>query len=295
MHIIKITDGLGHQMFQYAFARRLGLETGKQVYLDTRFINNEDKRARGETNEFLRRADRRSYGLDHFRTVLPIADAHILSKWDFMSRRDREERLVYSLAVHGFWPCQYRKDTGRLFGWKDFLLPAYFEGYYFDRRYYEKIRPILQREFCLKTPARLPERLKEILKNEETVSIHVRRGDFLKFGRDISGTRYYPQAVALMNRKIRNPVYLIFSDDIAWVKENMEIDGRKLYVSGTGLADYEEFAVMKHCKHHIMANSTFSYWAAYLNANPEKVVVYTKGKWTKMDIIPEGWLSIGNP
>lgn len=128
------------------------------------------------------------------------------------------------------------------------------------------------------------------MKNENTVSIHVRRGDFVKLFWDISKSDYYARALQRIKALIKDPIYMIFSDDIMWVKENMPIDGRKLYISEMGFKDYEELMIMKHCKHHIMANSTFSYWAAYLNRNPDKVVICPK-HW-KNSAIPQEWILI---
>jgi hypothetical protein len=108
--------------------------------------------------------------------------------------------------------------------------------------------------------------------------------------RDISHKDYYPKAITFIKDKIDNPTFLVFSDDVEWVKKNMEIGERVIYVSDMGFKDYEELAIMKHCRHNIIANSTFSYWAAYLNANPDKIVICPK-RW-KSEIIPSEWRKI---
>lgn len=289
MNIVKISDGLGNQMFQYAFARKLQIETGKVVYLDTRFINNEDVTARGEqTCRDKKNADRK-YGLEHFRIRLPQAGESVLKPWSYLTENDAISQSIYRLAQAGLWPWQYR-DEETFDVKKGAFLPTYYKGYFFDLSYFDSIKDVLQREFVLKEKMRLPGELSRLLRNEDTISIHVRRGDFLKLNRDISQKEYYPKTLAYMSKVVSQPTYLVFSDDIEWVREHLEIPGEKIYVSEMGFQDYEEMAIMKHCKHHIIANSTFSYWPAYLNANPDKVVVCPKN-W-KTDIIPKQWVSI---
>lgn len=274
MDIVRISDGLGNQMFQYAFARKWNIMTGHRVYLDTRFINNEDLFAKGRNPQLKGKIAHREYGLSHFKTALPEADGEILSHceklYQWFGRHQVENEDFYDTVFQG-----------------KLRLPAYYQGYFFDLRYFDDIRQLLQHEFSLKEKIKLPCELRTILNREDTVSVHIRRGDFLKLDRDISGSGYYERAFAYMKERIDSPYYLIFSDDTEWVKANMDIPGEKLFVSGMGFADYEELTIMKHCRHNIIANSTFSYWAAYLNANEGKTVVCPKGWRTKT--IPKDW------
>jgi hypothetical protein len=293
--VVKITDGLGNQMFQYAFALRLHMVNGRRVYLDTRFINHEDKFVKERMDWFYQNCDRRKYGLENFRITLPKANADILARWQFVNQRNSIEKFLYSLSQNDLWFWRLKEEgqmgvENTLSLLKKHIRPVYFMGYYFDLRYFDEIRPFLQKEFCLKKPILLPAHLRKILNGSNTVGIHIRRGDFTKVFRDISQKNYYPKAMEIMDEHVEAPIYLVFSDDIGWVKENLNINGRKLYISEMGFSDYEEFAIMKHCKHHIIANSTFSYWAAYLNRNPNKTVICPK-RW-KTGIIPKDWISI---
>lgn len=270
MHIVKISDSLGNQMFQYAFAKRMQLIYHKKVCLDTRYINNEDLIQRGQTSVYLDNNDRREYGLDHFKITLPVADNESCKRWRYCDEAKWLEK-------------DHLMNQNR-------ILPAYFRGYYFNLSYYDDIKKVLMREFMLKTPIKLPNELRYIMKNRNTVSVHIRKGDFVKLSQDISQRSYYPNAIYLMNEKVNNPVFLVFSDDIDWVKQNMEIAGDKLYISEMKFSDYEELTIMKHCSHNIIANSTFSYWAAYLNPNANKLVICPKN-W-KSDIIPLDWIKL---
>ncbi len=274
MDVVRISDGLGNQMFQYAFARKWNITTGHRVYLDTRFINNEDLFAKGRNPQLKGKLAERKYGLAHFKTALPEADKDILSCCENLYKWFGQ----FKVETENFYDAIYQNRI---------KVPTYYQGYFFDLRYYDDIRMLLQREFSLREKIKLPYELKKTLNRENTVSVHIRRGDFLKLNRDISGSGYYERAFAYMEERLASPFYLIFSDDMEWVKDNMDIPGQKCYVSGMEFADYEELTIMKHCKHNIIANSTFSYWAAYLNANKGKIVVCPK-RW-RTATIPESW------
>lgn len=294
MNVVRISDGLGNQMFQYAFARKLQLAGKGKVYLDTRFINHEDNFSMEKSDSFHERCGYRKYGLNNFRISLSEANEKILMRWNFVSRNTFKKEFIYYLAKLHLWPWQYWDESENikkiLFGLKNNTCSCYYTGYFFSLDYFKDIRHILQKEFKVKTAIRIPVLLSRILKTNNTVGIHIRKGDFTKLSRDISETSYYIKALKKMEEYIVNPIYLIFSDDIDWVKNNLEIRGEKEYVSDMGFTDYEELTIMKHCKNNIIANSTFSYWAAYLNENPNKVVICPK-RW-KPNIIPKEWIAI---
>lgn len=290
VNVVRISDGLGNQMFQYAFARKLQEQSGTRVYLDTRYINHED--LRDKKDHYHKKCGFREYGLQHLRITLPVADEKILRRWNFCERESIPEKMKYRLSQAYLWPWQYRdeEDKRRMSFSVNNLYSTYYKGYYFHLKYFDDIKAILQKEFRVKKPFTLPADLREVLEAENTVGLHVRRGDFVKLSCDISYTDYYRKAVERIAEYVENPVYLIFSDDIKWVRENMELAGRKIYVSEMGFTDYEELTIMKHCRHNIIANSTFSYWAAYLNDNPDKIVICPK-RW-KTDIISKEWIGI---
>ena len=294
MNIVKISDGLGNQMFQYAFARKMQLKSGRSFFLDTRYINNEDRIARGEKRRTLERNDQRKYSLDNFRIILPVAGKNLLSKWNYMNQSNGIEKAIAELAQEGLWFWQFKDDSykmkSEIWGEKDCIFPTYFQGYHFNLKYYEDIKGILQKEFRPKIAINLPRGLRQILWTENTVSIHIRRGDYLKLHCDISEDKYYLVAMETLQDQVVDPLYVVFSDDIEWVKINFRINGRKIYVSDMGFSDYEELTIMKHCKHNIIANSTFSYWAAYLNANPDKKVICPQ-RWMP-EIIPKEWVRV---
>ena len=128
MNVVKISDGLGNQMFQYAFARKLQIDTGKTVYLDTRFINNEDVIARKENDPLAKKNGYRRYALDKFKIKLPSADDYVLKHWRYLSDTGFLWHEIYAMAQKGLWPWKYcEEDITEVSGAAYF--PTYYKGY----------------------------------------------------------------------------------------------------------------------------------------------------------------------
>ncbi len=141
----------------------------------------------------------------------------------------------------------------------------------------------------------------DLISVDDSISIHFRRADYLKH--EISETigvqplEYYYKAMSFIKTKVNNPHIFIFSDDIDWVRNNLKCDLNVSYVSNNELKDYEELLLMSKCQHNIIANSSFSWWGAWLNKNDDKIVVAPK-KWfnnsviNTKDLIPIDWITI---
>ncbi len=284
MIVIKITDGLGNQMFQYAYARILQTQVPYKVFLDVSDINN--LRNGREGNAALN--DKRKYQLSNFLITLPIINIKELTK--------RYKEINYASKFLNYCkelcllPTVYLSETecrGRKVKYRKYQ-NYYVEGYFFDRKYYENREDILRKEFSLKERLCIPKEIVRTLEDRNTVSLHVRRGDFLKVGRNISEGDYYQKALSYVKDKIEKPFLFIFSDDMKWVKNNMNFDMEHFFISGTGLSDCEELTLMSMCKNNIIANSTYSYWGAWLNGNRDKIVISPRG-W-RQKIIPDSWV-----
>lgn len=291
MIVLKITDGLGNQMFQYAYARSLQKRLGQRVYLDISDMNSHlcPNQASGDMAQF---CDTRAYGLDDFSTTLPIVKGRRLSKIQKQAQKEhvllrycREFGLIseYGTRMH-LDEKGCRENNNVFFRCMDY----YLEGYFFDKIYFENEEDLLRKEFRLKKKIAVPEDIRKALKEKNTVSVHIRRNDFLRIGRDMSDSAYYEKAIHFMEKKVANPFLVIFSDDIEWVKNHKKFLQGHMYISGRGFSDGEELMLMSMCKHHIIANSTYSYWGAWLNPNKEKIVV-APGGW-KPKTIPETWV-----
>ncbi len=130
------------------------------------------------------------------------------------------------------------------------------------------------------------------------MSIHIRRGDFLNNERhNTDKNSYYKEAIELIENKVENPVFFVFSDDMDWVKTNLNAKHETNFIDfNDALTNFEDMKLMSACKHNIIANSSFSWWAAWLNRNENKIVIAPK-KWLNddsntNDIIPETWIKI---
>lgn len=151
--------------------------------------------------------------------------------------------------------------------------------------YFKDIKELIVSEFEFRTPADEKNReLIEKIVNSNSVSIHVRRGDYLNDRWKnilgvIRGTLYYDNAVNFISDKVKNPQYFVFSDDLKWAEDNLKLDNCIYVNHNKGRNSYVDMYLMSLCKHNIIANSTFSWWAAWLNKNKEKIVT-----------IPEKWI-----
>lgn len=270
MIVIRIWEGLGNQMFQYAFAKALSIR-GYDVRLDFQQICN--------SKEFEnKREDKREITIDKFNINIPIINQKEMKKYKFLRQSNWKEKIVFFLSQKGFWPVKYYRE--KTVGYKKELIKftgdIYLQGTFQSEKYFTDIRKYLLHEFTPKTKICVSRNLIEILETEETVSLHVRRGDYARLNHALN-IYYYQRAMLKIEEVISNPYYLIFSDDIAWVKENLDIGARSIIVNEDGrLKDYEELMIMTKCRHNIISNSTFSWWGAWLNQNVEKMVIAPK-------------------
>lgn len=139
--------------------------------------------------------------------------------------------------------------------------------------------------------------LKELAKEKNSISLHVRRGDYLKNPQflDICNAAYYRKAVEVINSKASHARFFVFSDDIAWVKEHLSLPEETTYIDWNAKdSSWQDMCLMSHCRHNIIANSTFSWWGAWLNANPDKIVICPKeySRTQDFQIMPEEWIKI---
>lgn len=180
----------------------------------------------------------------------------------------------------------------------------YIEGYFQSEKNFQDIRNKARDEFSLKpefqTEVFLAEKNK--IDKEKSVSVHIRRGDYVtdKKTNSFHGTcskDYYERGMEIVKSKVDAPLFYFFSDDIEWVKNEFGDHPSFYFVSNPKLEDYEELTLMSTCAHNIIANSSFSWWGAWLNQNKNKIVIAPK-RWVNIEpnpqpnILPEGWIAI---
>jgi hypothetical protein len=278
MIIVKIMGGLGNQLFQYATARNISIKKQVPFKVDTNFYN--DVRYRG------------IFRLTHFNTLIEESTNEDIERLTAEPSSSFYARICRKMHLSGKFYKKTHIIENRISNTDKRIINcdgnAYIEGWYQNEKYFGIIRDVLLKEFTLKRdPGTQFQDAKLEISNCESVSIHFRRGDYLtnKFFGAVP-LNYYYRAVKIINEKVKQPVYYIFSDDIEWVKNSFKIDATVNYfdpeTEKTSIYptynDFEEFILMKHCKHNIIANSTFSWWAAWLNTNPGKMVIAPK-RW----------------
>jgi hypothetical protein len=295
--IVKVKGGMGNQMFQYAFSRLLQEQYHcEDVKLDLKYYGSAGV------------DDIRLSRLRGMNTKFEIAQDSDLRKVCLMKHEgyplSRQYRLKVGLDAK--LNKKYYFEDNRAYRDVDKLLSyQYYDGYWQSWRYLEPIQEQLKKEF---TCDNLSDKAREYMRrfgSLESVFVGVRRGDYFdnqKMANHYGQTDvdYYRQAVAYMQRKLENPVFIFFSNDLPWVKENL--NGEILGIPETSILyreeqditnDFEELFVMRSCRNAIITNSTYNFWGAWLMDNPEKIVVAPL-KWFKddrpIDIVPDEWV-----
>lgn len=181
---------------------------------------------------------------------------------------------------------------------------SYLDGYWQSEKYFKDIADIIRNEFIVITGQdEWSRHLAEEIKATESVSIHVRRGDYInniKTSQILSSCSldYYKTSSGLIATSVSNPTFFIFSDDMEWVKKNFTINFRHFYVEHNGdESSYMDMYLMSLCKHNIIANSSFSWWGAWLNRNPNKQVIaparwFQSRKYDVKDLLPASWVKV---
>ena len=288
MYVVRIWEGLGNQMFQYAFARSLHHRTGQDVYLDTKRVYKESFAVESKHIE-------RLYSLGHFNITLPTIDVGQDKRFDFLKQKTWLEKCIFYLSKRGKWGVRFLQDADAVYH-KEFFSEAgdyYAFGWFQQEAYFADIRDVLLKEFTLQEEIVLPHELQDVLENKNTVAVHIRRGDYLRCGMSCN-EYYYMKAIDKVRNEMKNPVFLVFTDDVEWVKRHIKTETTMYYVSEScKLRDYEELILMSRCRHQIISNSTFSWWAAWLNQNPDKRVI-SPAKWFSIqaNIVPREWTII---
>ena len=179
--------------------------------------------------------------------------------------------------------------------------PVYIEAGMITPNYFQKIRSEILKD--LTCTRKIPQKISPILEkidNENSVAIHIRRGDYLSAKVNnkypIYGMKYVDEAINILERLESNLTYFIFTDDPKWAKNNIKVDQEITIVSRKSILPWLDMELMSKCKHNIISNSTFSWWAAYRNLNPNKKIICPK-KWRNdrkdiSDLILSDWIAI---
>ena len=267
MVIVKVLGGLGNQMFQYAYAKALEIR-GFNVELDVSGFKNYKLHG--------------GYQLDKYQINLQGAKTSTI----LFCKINRLKTV---------------KEKNLLFNSKLLSLKGneYVKGYFQTEKYFSEIRSTLLTQFTL--PSEIENSTqnykKEITAAESSCSLHIRRGDYISNSKSnaIHGTcslEYYKKAIQTIEEKHNNVTFFIFSDAISWVKENLVLKNA-VYINHN-CVPHEDIYLMSLCKNNITANSSFSWWGAWLNKNDYKTVIAPKLWFTSKEneIVCENWIKI---
>jgi len=175
-------------------------------------------------------------------------------------------------------------------------------GFFQSEKYFIRYKKIVLKLFRFpKIKDKLVQKHLNLIKNKNSVAIHIRRGDYLNNPKvrcvhGILGEDYYKKSISYVKKRVKNPFYFIFSDDVELVKKTFSFFNRKNYIFIDTKSSINDLHLMSNCKHFIIANSTFSWWGAWLSKNKHKIILAPK-KWVRAkiftpDIIPESWIKI---
>lgn len=275
---MRLCGGLGNQMFQYAAGLAAAWRRGSEVKFDTEWF---------ETTRLHQGLElQRVFGLPlpepssaELRRVLGVCARPVVRR--LLSRRSfqvlRPKALVIEPHFHYWAGIEYLPDD------------VYLDGYWQSERYFSGIADTIRQQFRFIEPleprnAALIDEMQSFV----SVSLHIRRGDFVSdprvrrvHGVDLSD--YYPAAIATMVEKTAPERFYVFSDGPQWVQDNLKLPIPYTVVDhNRGAASYRDMQLMSACWHHIIANSSFSWWGAWLNPRPDKIVIAPRN-WFNVD------------
>lgn len=296
--IVKLNGGLGNQMFQYAFAHVLAEKFGVEILFDFSFF----EEIKNSTN-----STPREFELGAFNIHCNEAEIEDLKQIIYTEHQSKIQKILWNLfRIENYRPYgnSFLQTKSYAFDKNLIMYPDYFyyNGYFQNEKYFQAFRDDILKSFSLVSP--LDEKnqsVLDVITSINSVSLHVRRGDYvsLECANKFHGTcsmDYYKKAIEYISKKVRNPHFFLFSDDIPWVVANFKIDYPYTVIDFNQGKGYLDLELIKHCRHNIIANSSFSWWGAWLNENPEKIVIAPK-KWTaqkvkKCDVIPTNWIKL---
>jgi hypothetical protein len=289
MIIVEIGRGLGNSMYVYAAALALAKHHNTELKLDATHIKSWPK--------FEKYGGEWDLVLNKFKISAKEATDKEIRKYVLKTKFRPLDKVIEKYK----W---FEKDVHKYGTFSPvegfFNLPdnIYLKGYFGHEKFFKSIRQEIIKEFELKEEHK--EKINPLLKkikSENSVAIHVRRGDLVTLDAMLMPVDYYKKAIEMIRQKVSNPIFYLFSDEPEWCKENLKL-GVTLHIV-KGNASYEDLELMKNCKHQILANSAMSWWAGYLNNNPRKIVIAPKQftHWEdhieKMqDVLPKDWIKI---
>ena len=290
MIIAKLIGGLGNQMFQYAFGYRLAQLSNTEIKLDI---------AAFEKYKLHKVA---IHHLNVNYNSLVIAENKVnrlTNEYGVRSLLKKAKLVSPKATIIKETTPGFRKELIRKYD-ED----VYLDGFWQSDKYFKGSEDEIRNHLMVITePSAANQQMLFAIKNSNAVSVHIRRADYVTNANTLSfhgicSIEYYQQAAELIKSKVNNPVFFVFSDDIAWAKENINFNTQQFFADMNNAdTNYEDLRLMYSCRHHIVANSSFSWWGAWLNPLQEKIVIAPRTWFSQpgldaSDIVPESWIRI---
>lgn len=297
MIIVCIKNGLGNQMFQYAFGKVLEWQYNTSVFFD---IMNDDFVSGEQTDmEIFTIGKYTVVEKEKTEKFKPFSVKQFLLNKQYIKYIYFKIRRYFHPAklVTEPLPSQYIQ----LFDHLNLQCDYYFMGHWMNLRYFEGYDVEIKQLFQLKVTDFYQTELAQEIANSErdTVSLHIRRGDYLISGfMNNTEMSYYEKAVDYVKINLQNPFIYIFTNDPSWVKQELKLKIPFKVIGGNTANDgYKDMLLMSLCRNNIIANSSFSWWGAYLNKN-ENPIIITPRKWFAdeernkyaHEMLPESWI-----
>lgn len=293
MICFRMDGGLGNQMFQYAAARSLALKRGTSSLLDITGFADYDSHQGFELGRVF----------DCAAEIATERDLRNILGWQhssFALRQLTHPRLARLRCKELIVEPHFQYWGGL----NDVVPESYLVGYWQSEKYFSDVETQIRQDFTFRIPMNGENSaVAAQISSVNAVSLHVRRGDYVSNAKaaathGLCTIDYFQEAIKYISSKTSSPHFFVFSDDISWVKCNLHIDYSHQYIDHNyGSQSYNDMRLMSLCKHHIIANSSFSWWGAWLNSSSNKLVITPKnwfagrGKNTS-DLIPSAWIPI---
>ncbi|MEM8906560.1 MAG: alpha-1,2-fucosyltransferase, partial [Bacteroidota bacterium] len=291
MIITRLKGGMGNQMFQYAFGKSMATALQTDFQLDLTSLLDRSKK------DFVHR----NYDLDIFELTPNFNFNPSVLKWLYRLKSSSITRMVKKYVEGG---QQYIKE-GHFHVVQSLIEQpqdrAFYDGWWQSETYFRTVAPEIRKAFRFKTPVLEAARpLLEKIEQHNSICLNVRRTDFLKVDTlNTTNLAYFERGAQYLAERITEPHFFIFSDDIEWCQKNIQLPhpiqvvGHE--IKGRKFGNYLQ--LMKACKHYIIPNSSFAWWAIWLNERPEKIVVAPKNWFNDPDInttdlVPSNWVRL---
>ena len=288
MVIVRLTGGLGNQMFQYAASRALADRLGVELLLDTRAF---------EHALAFQDYTRRAYALSPFKLRARLATAAEMKHWPvWVVEIGMRLRFLHFFFRHWHFESAITYDPSV----RTLHQPVCLVGYWQSERYFIDVADKIRADFTLSEPlCGTNAELLQLADSVGSVGVHVRRGDFASLNNaakvhGLCSVDYYRRAIDLVRGRCRECHFLVFSDDPQWARAELQLESSAIFVTGNAEKPEQDLALMSACKHHIIANSSFSWWAAWLGYSPDQIVIapspwYASPKLDARDLAISRW------